>query len=228
MIDGNAVPMDGTMVPGTVVPGTTVPGTPAPALKPATEGAAPAPRDSTSLTSATLIVSVPAEARVFVNGKLTTSTGTLRRYVSNNLEPGFTYTYELRAEMMVGGKMATESKTVKVRAGESADLAFNLDSIQDEKVAEQPARTNLTLLVPADAKVFLAGVETRSFGPVREFSTTRLANGQEWKDYTVRIEIERDGQKLVKNQTLTLVGGEARELSLDFDLADVASVARAN
>ncbi|HWA97831.1 MAG TPA: TIGR03000 domain-containing protein, partial [Pirellulales bacterium] len=194
------------------------------------DGAAPAPAPApgpavpmTSINSATLIVSVPADAKVYVNGKLTTSTGTLRRYVSNNLEPGFTYTYELRAERTVEGKPVTETQLIKVRAGQTADLAFNFTGNEaDGKIAEQPAATKLTLHVPADAKVYLSGNVTRSTGEVREFTTTRLAKGQEWNDYTVRIEIERDGKTISKEEKLTLVGGQARDLSVDLDAPQLA------
>ena len=47
--------------------------------------------------SAVLSVHVPNDAKVYVNGMLTRSTGSDRRYVSNGLRPGFNYTYEVRA-----------------------------------------------------------------------------------------------------------------------------------
>jgi uncharacterized protein (TIGR03000 family) len=213
----------GYMMPGTSAPVMTPgqPGmmTPAPAPAP---GPAPAPMTSLQ-RSATLVVSVPKDARVFVNDKATTSTGEIRRYVSNNLEPGYSYTYTLRAEMIVDGKTVTETKVIKVRAGETADLAFALNGEDEGKIAEQPGRTTLTLNVPADAKVYLSGTATQSAGTVREFTTAKLTNGQEWKDYTVRVEIERDGQKIAKEEHLTLRGGENRELSIDFDAPQVAS-----
>ncbi len=56
--------------------------------RPATTVAASAADDSAMLT-----VSVPADARVFVNGHATTSTGETRTYISRNLRPGATYTY---------------------------------------------------------------------------------------------------------------------------------------
>ena len=53
--------------------------------------------------SALLTVSVPADARVLVNGVPTRSTGDVRRYVSRNLNPGFSYTYEVTTEATVNG-----------------------------------------------------------------------------------------------------------------------------
>lgn len=201
--------------------------TPAPSMSPMMETPAPAPAPMTSTQrSATIVVNVPADARVFVNDKATTSTGMVRRYVSNNLEAGYSYTYTLRAEMVVDGKTVTETKIIKVRAGETTDLAFAFDNSSDSKIAEQPARTTLTLNVPADAKVFLAGSATQSAGTVREFTTSKLNNGQTWNDYTVRVEIERNGQKISKEEKLALVGGENREIAFDLDAAQVAMVVR--
>ena len=82
--------------------------------------------------------------------------------------------------------------------------------------------------VPADAKVFLAGKETTTKGPVREFATTKLASGDAWKDYTVRVEIERGGRTLTKEETVSVAAGESRELIFNFDAPEVASVTTAD
>ena len=147
---------------------------------------------------------------MFVNGLATTSTGSTRRYVSNGLEPGFNYTYELRAEVVRDGKTVTEVKTVKLKAGETANVNFGLDSSKDNQLVTEPGRTSLTLHVPADAKVYLSGNPTNSFGETREFSTTKLAPGAEWKDYVVRVEFEQNGKLVTQEKTITLAGGEQR------------------
>jgi uncharacterized protein (TIGR03000 family) len=126
----------------------------------------------------------------------------------------------LRAEVERDGQVVSETKVIKLRAGQSENLAFALASGSDaERVA---VHTRLKLHVPADAKVFLAGSETRSHGDEREFSTTRLARGQQWDDYLVRVEVERDGKTISREQTLSLTGGEERELNIDFDAPQVA------
>ncbi len=167
-------------------------------------------------------VSVPAEAKVFVNGLATTSTGAQRRYVSNGLDQGFSYTYELRVELERNGQLVTETKTVKVKAGDVTEVKFDLNN-DSEKVAADKAATKLTLNVPANAKVTLAGTATQSTGEVREFTTTKLAAGQSWDNYVVRVELEQNGQTLVEERNLSLVGGENRELTVDFNVAKVAS-----
>ena len=178
---------------------------------------------SVPANSAILNVSVPTEAKVFVNGLPTTSTGAARRYVSNGLEPGFNYTYELRAEMVRDGKTVTESKSIKLKAGESAELSFDFSGSNTENVATEPVRTKLTLHVPADAKVFLSGNATQSAGDTREFTTTKLAKGAEWSDYVVRVEYQKDGRLMSEEKTLTLKGGENQDLNVDFGVAQVAS-----
>lgn len=189
-----------------------------------TPPAATAPMSSAAPSNAAMLnVNVPAEAKVFVNGMATTSTGSSRRYMSNGLEPGFSYTYELRAEIVRDGKTVTETKSVKLHAGENANVSFGFDG--ENQVAKEPARTSLTLQVPAEAKVYLAGNATNSSGEVREFATDRLTAGEEWKDYAVRVEIERDGQILSRENKITLRGGESRKMAIEFDEASVASIA---
>jgi uncharacterized protein (TIGR03000 family) len=78
-------------------------------------------------------------------------------------------------------------------------------------------KTRLTLRVPADAKVTLAGVATKQTGELRQYTTTKLANGQIWNDYKVVVALERNGQTLYEERTLQLTGGQAQELAINFD-----------
>ena len=175
---------------------------------------------------ATLTVRVPADAKVFVNGLATTSTGTFRRYVSNGLQPGLTYAYEVRAEVVRNGRPISETKTIKLQAGDVSDLEFAMNGSNDESIASEPVRTSLTLHVPADAKVYLSGKETRGFGETRVFSTTKLPLGEQWASYVVRVEVQRDGETLSQEETVDLSGGETRELTIAFDAPQVARIGR--
>lgn len=90
-------------------------------------------------------------------------------------------------------------------------------------VAAKPAvKTSLTLHVPADAKITLAGVDTKQSGELRQFATTRLAAGQTWDGYKVAVELNKNGQTLHEERTIKLVGGEDQELSINFDSTHVA------
>jgi uncharacterized protein (TIGR03000 family) len=80
----------------------------------------------------------------------------------------------------------------------------------------------LTLRVPADATVTLAGVSTKQTGEVRQFTTTKLAEGQIWDNYTITVALERNGQTLREERTIKLTGGQSQELSINFDSQQLA------
>jgi uncharacterized protein (TIGR03000 family) len=197
---------------------------------PPANGAAPlpGPNESTGVSrdSVLLNVQVPADARVFVNELATRSTGSQRRYMSRGLQAGREYTYTVRAEVVRDGQTLSEVKSIQLRAGERSNLAFGFENTAN--VATNPPRTALILNVPADAKVYLSGKETKSIGPVREFITTKLAPGDSWADYVVRVEIDRNGRTLTKEETISIEAGQSRQVTFDFDAPSVARLTTAD
>jgi uncharacterized protein (TIGR03000 family) len=169
-----------------------------------------------------LSVKVPADAKVFVNDRATTSAGADREFISRELKPGASYSYNVRVEFERDGKPVTEEKSVRLTAGQTASLSFTDGQEQVQTAASGETRTTLKVRLPADAKLFLAGREMKATGPVREFSTTRLPSGSEWATYAIRAVVDRDGHKDVREQTVSLRAGETRELSIDFDAPQVA------
>jgi uncharacterized protein (TIGR03000 family) len=163
-----------------------------------------------------LAVSVPEDAKVFVNGLPTSSKGAERQYVSRDLQGGYNYTYEVKAEIVRDGKTIEQVKQVNLRAGQTAELAFNFP-------ASESLETSLTVNVPEGAKVYLAGNPTNAKGPTRVFRTTGLSAGKAWDDYTVRVEFERDGQVVSEEKTIRLTAGQSQELTFDFPTDQVAS-----
>src|SRR5690606_17332830 len=155
------------------------------------------------------------------NDTATRTPGETRTFVSKGLNEDRAYNFTIRAEVMRDGELVTETKTIELRGGEAGSVEFNFDG--EQQVATTPVKTALILRVPADAKVTLAGQPTSSTGEVREFATTRLAQGSEWMQYPVRVEIERDGQVLTQERMVAIKGGEVREVSFDFDAASLAS-----
>ena len=178
----------------------------------------PMPTDGTSTKrgNGTLVVEVPADAKIYVNDRLTSTPGEVREYVSKNLTRGFNYSYVVRAELVRNGKTVTETKKVDIRAGENTKLAFNLTGAAEE------VETVVTLKVPANAKVNLGGNDTNATGETRSFRTSALKSGSEWKDYTVVVTAEIDGRLITKEQTFDLKAGENKEVSFDFDTASLA------
>lgn len=74
--------------------------------------------------SALISVSVPADAKVFINGHPTTSTGERREYISKGLQPESLYAYRVRVEFVRNDKPVTEEKVVQLTAGQTSSLAF--------------------------------------------------------------------------------------------------------
>jgi uncharacterized protein (TIGR03000 family) len=178
---------------------------------------------TTRVDEATIWVSLPVDAKVFVNDVATKSTGAERHYVSRGLEPGRTYSYKLRVEFNRDGKPLVEDKLVRLQAGNSVQLAFG----NGQSAEEETAKTELKLHVPEQAKVTLAGAATKQTGEVRSYSTSGLNPGQHWDGYTVRVELEKDGKTLSEEKTLDIEGGKTYELSFEMS-GDSLKVASAN
>ena len=185
----------------------------------------PAATDSTAIPAdaALLVVKLPADAKVFVNGSKTAATGDLRRYVSRGLESGKHYEYVVRMVVDRNGAEQEETKVVSLAAGERKTVDFG-GTATAEKAAKPAPKTSLTLHVPADAKVFLAGNETASKGETRLFETTTLADGQAWKNYEVRVTHFVDGNEQSIVKTIELAAGASIELALDPAASRTAAV----
>ena len=172
------------------------------------ETPAPAKDDSTSIVPADgvlLLVSVPADAKVYVNGSATSSTGSLRRFVSRGLTSGAVYDYTVKVVLDDAEEPTELTKTVSVSAGDRSELSF---------VEEQPT-TSLTLRVPADATVWLAGNATGSTGELRSFETTGLAAGEVWRDYEIRVVTKTNGREQIISKVIDLAAGDTVELEVD-------------
>ena len=145
---------------------------------------------------------------MFVNGQATRRTGVYRQYISRGLQSGYSYKYEIRAELNRNGRLVSDTKTVTLRAGQRTSLRFDLQPQQ-----ASPIETTVSIRVPSDAKVFLAGHLTKSTGSQRTFTTTKLAAGEAWDNYTIRVEADVNGQRVSQTRTIRLVGVENQSLS---------------
>jgi uncharacterized protein (TIGR03000 family) len=84
---------------------------------PRLEGRAPAP--------ATIVVSLPPDARLFFDGAPTRSTSDSRTFISPPLEPNKDFHYTLKAEVPRDGRTLTASKDITVRAGQETNVVLN-------------------------------------------------------------------------------------------------------
>jgi uncharacterized protein (TIGR03000 family) len=78
---------------------------------------------------ATIIVQLPADATLTVDGERTQSTSGTRVFVSPPLEPGKKYQYNLRAEVNRDGRRETTSRTVDVRAGQTSEVNIDFSDL---------------------------------------------------------------------------------------------------
>jgi len=75
---------------------------------------------------ATIVVSLPADARLTIDDSPTTSTSSRRVFVSPALEPGKTYHYTLKAEATRDGKPVHVEERVTVQAGRETEVTLAL------------------------------------------------------------------------------------------------------
>jgi uncharacterized protein (TIGR03000 family) len=73
---------------------------------------------------ATIVVSLPAEAKLRVDDYMTTSTSATRVFVSPALDAGKEFSYTLTGEIERDGKPVVATKRITVRAGEETRVAL--------------------------------------------------------------------------------------------------------
>lgn len=211
-VDGSSV-IDGS--------GAVEPVNPGGALSPPSDGGGvgggdpmPQPNDDDTtlnqrLKESLIDVTLPEDAIVYVNGKLTKKTGEFRTFVARHQSPNRSYRYEVAA--IKDGQKKVETFTML--AGGSKSLNFDFSTM-----------TVVALQVPENAQVELAGNLTTGSGAKRSFTTKKLEEGEIWDDYTVVVTYEKDGEKIVCEKTIDVVGGNA--YVLDFaSSVDSTSVA---
>jgi uncharacterized protein (TIGR03000 family) len=153
-------------------------------------------------------VALPAEAEVYINGRLTKTEGSIRNYVARKLKAGEDIGYQIKAVINRDGKRLVRTQTVRMKAGITRTVEFDFN---------QPVTTVLALKVPADAKVRLCGAETTATGERRFFETSKLKDGQSWEDYEIEVIVNRDGKEVVARKSLELCAGDSESIVFDFE-----------
>jgi uncharacterized protein (TIGR03000 family) len=77
-------------------------------------------------SAATIVVSLPTDAKLFVDGVPTKSVSANRVFVSPALEKGMEYSYTLKAEVVRDGQPVTMSKKVAVEAGKTINVSLDV------------------------------------------------------------------------------------------------------
>jgi uncharacterized protein (TIGR03000 family) len=74
---------------------------------------------------ANLKFTVPADTKLYVDGKLAPGSGTERAFYTPPLEAGKKFFYDVKAELVVDGKTVVEEKKVIVEAGAKITESFS-------------------------------------------------------------------------------------------------------
>jgi uncharacterized protein (TIGR03000 family) len=233
-IEGQPSSQPGSAAPGSDAPGSDAPGT-GTGTDPQTRSSRP--RDEFDLASirrgpvtirdvqdrvrtvtsgrtgtAVLTLNVPEDAVVYVNDQRMKTQGSERRFVAKNLSFQRKNTYEIRVVTMEQGVEVAQTKVIDLVPELPSLLAFDFNR-------EVAPVTSVTLRVPAEAKVRLAGVDTQSGGELRYFYTNSLAVGQVWDDYEIEVQWEEAGETVVKRQTVQLAAGKPLHLNFESETA---------
>jgi uncharacterized protein (TIGR03000 family) len=87
---------------------------------------------------ATIVVHLPEDANLTIDGQPTQSRSATRVFRSPPLEPGKTYTYTLNAEANRDGHFVSTKKTVDVQAGKQSEVTFPFDNANREEDRRPP------------------------------------------------------------------------------------------
>ncbi len=222
------VPPDaGIIQPGSVLPGGpyyeatpiegSTPSFPSPADGSKDEFQPPTPRPEGETTTirnqkpdeAVLNLSLPLDAKVYINGKLTKTTGSFRSFVSRRLRVGGNYAFDIKAVAMRNGQDVVLERKIELLAGMDQSISLDFDA---------PQMTQLSVRVPTDAKVTLAGNETTATGDLRHYKT-KLKPGEKWNDYKVVVTIQQDGRVIQSEKKLDIVAGQSYVLDFRSDIS---------
>src|SRR5205814_8158631 len=91
---------------------------------------------------ATVVVRLPADAKLFAEGRLLALPSSERTFVTPPLQMGPEYTYTFRAEYLRDGETIARSKTVAVKPGGTVTVEFadGVAKAEPRKAESAPAK----------------------------------------------------------------------------------------
>jgi uncharacterized protein (TIGR03000 family) len=93
-----------------------------------------------STSVAYLNVNVPADAKVYLENKLMTLTGTDRRFVTPQLPVGSPHVYSVKVEVERNGKTITKTTDAAITAGQEIAVSVKFDSGNDKELVATVAQ----------------------------------------------------------------------------------------
>ena len=80
------------------------------------------------LAPATIVVTLPADAKLIIDGYVSQQTSTVRTLVTTPIQPGQEFTYTLVAQGTVSGQPVSQTQRVTVRSSEQMPVRFDFSS----------------------------------------------------------------------------------------------------
>lgn len=225
-----------TMIPPTITPVVTVPTVPAadpttiPMRMEAAKNQLPLPAGPVA-TKATVVVKLPADAKLYAESQLLELTGNERTFYTPDLPGGREYAYHFKIEYTRNGRTVSETQKINVMAGRTATALFDdltaarpTGSTAVAAKAEEPAKpvsaekptaiepaapaaAKITVKVPANGTLYIDGKKNDKTGTERQFTTPPLPAGKEFS-YAMKLEMTRNGQQEEVTQKVAFRAGE--------------------
>ncbi len=188
-----------------------------------------------------MLVQAPPDTKLYVGGKLLKTNSATRGFDTPPLTHGQQYFYDVRAEVVRDGQINSETRRVRVQAGDEVTLSFpdldsslattpvkgNLELVAPPKKEDDgtgsPAKARMIVQVPPDAKLYLDDRLMKSNSAKRVFATPTLARGEQYF-YDVRAEVTRDGKTNIATKRVFVRAGD--EVTVNFpDLESSPAIA---
>lgn len=186
--------------------------------------AKPEEKKKAAANQATVIVQLPADARLTVDGKGADLTSATRSFITPALEMDRDYYYTIKAEADRDGRALTQTKRVLVRAGQVSRVDFgDLTSAEAVKVTREasPAPARITVRLPEKADLYVDDVLCpQKDSAERSFETPTLEPGRTYH-YALRVELVRDGRTVKEDRRIDMRAGK----KIDVDFTDMGTIA---
>jgi uncharacterized protein (TIGR03000 family) len=163
--------------------------------------------------AATVVVQLPADARMWVDGQQADLTSGTRSFQTPALDRGRDYAYTIRAEATRDGQAVSQSQRVVVRAGQVSRVNFGDLTAAARATPAANAPAHVTVRLPEKARLFVDGVAYPRQSTAATFDTPALEPGRTYF-YTFRVEVPGDGEARSESRRVEVAAG--KQVQVDF------------
>ncbi len=167
--------------------------------------------------AAGVVLKAPTNVQLSVEGHAIARSAAEETFRTPELEPGSSYTYTFKAEVVREGKTVAFTKQVKVRAGQTSEADFTKLATEGKDVAR------VTVKLPADARLYVDDVLCPLTSTTRSFNTPELEAGRPYY-YTLKAEFVNDGQTRAKTRRVVVEAG--KQVTVEFEDAPLQAASR--